>query len=237
MSAKQGARLAPGWFVPLILAAVCFSCSEKNPPREQSPVAGLSAATSPSHVPPPQVELLAGARTPAVDKTLAILASLWAYQRGGRNPAAPRIHFELTDKEVNEYLAYSLKVSRRPGVTGTTMHFLPENGIRSFIGIDFASFDSWNTYRVPALFRTMLRGERTVQVDARFQCCSDNKLEFSVVKAYGPSGSAVPTNIMEGIVQAVGLAQRELYNTGAPMSLPFGLKRIWTGKGTFGGET
>jgi hypothetical protein len=251
MSAKQGVGLAPGWLVPLVLAAVCFSCSQQNPPKVQSPVAALPAPTAPPpapppeeekladhpEVPPPQVDWLAGDRTPAVEKTLAILASLWEYERGGRDPKAPRIQFELTDKEVNEYLAYSLKVSRRPGVTGTTMHFLPGNGIRTYIAIDFESFDSWNTYRVPAFLRTLLHGSRTVEVDARFECCTNNKMDFTVVKAYGPSGVAMPNNIMEGIVQAIGLAQEELYNTGAPMSLPFGLKRIWTGLGTFGGET
>lgn len=251
MVAKQRADLAPGWLVPLLILAIfCYSCSDKNPPKVQSPVAALPApAVQPPAppvsqeqpdvpaVPPPQVEWLAGDRTPAVDKTLELLAQLWAYERGGRDPAAPRIQFELTDREVNEYLAYSLKVSRRPGVTGTTLHFLPGNGIRSFIAVDFESFDSWNTYRVPALLRSVLRGVRTVEVDARFDCCKENKFGFSVVRAYGPSGVPVPVNIMEAIVQAIGLAQEELYNTGLPVPLPFGLKRIWTGPGTFGGET
>jgi hypothetical protein len=252
MSARQGAELASRLVPLVVLTVFCFSCTDKNPVKVQSPAASLPAtvpeppAPAPvpeeplsdvAVVPPPQVEWLAGDRTPAVEKTLDLFDKLWAYERGGHDPDAPRIVFELSDREVNEYLAYSLKVARRPGVTATTLHFLPGNGIRSYLAIDFESFDAWNTYRVPTLLRSLLHGARTVEVDARFDCCKENKMDFTVVKAYGPSGAAMPVNIMEGIFQAIGLAQEELYNTGLPVPLPFGLKRVWTSLGTFGGET
>jgi hypothetical protein len=194
---------------------------------EPKPVAEIPA------VPPPQVVRLPGLKTPAVEKTLAILEKLWALDRGESH--AP-VRFELSDQEVNEYLAYALTASRRPGIRAATLHFLPGNNVIIFIEVDFTAFNSWDSYRIPAFLSPALLGVRTVRVDARFDS-ADNKFRLGVNAAYGPQGTAIPSFVMEGIVQAIGLAQRETFNTGVNMSLPLGLKRVWTSAGVFGGET
>jgi hypothetical protein len=42
---------------------------------------------------------------------------------------------------------------------------------------------------------------------------------------------------MSAVLQALGSRQPESYDTAKPIPLPFGLKRIWTGKQSIYGET
>ncbi len=170
-----------------------------------------------------------------MEKTLAILARLWAVKRGEISNQ-PAVKFELSEQEVNEYLAWAFRTSPRPGVRAATLHFLSGNNVTSLVEVDFQSFNSWDTYRIPAFLSPALQGVRTIRVDSQFDSASGN-LHLDVKAAYGPQGTAIPSFIMEAIVQAIGLAQRESFNTGVTMPLPLGLERVWTSGALFGGET
>jgi hypothetical protein len=73
-------------------------------------------------------------------------------------------------------------------------------------------------------------------LDAQFDA-QDGFLNFTLKGAYGPAGAMIPGKVMEDVMQLIGLHQRELYNTGQPIPLPFGLRSISCGKQLLVGET
>jgi hypothetical protein len=170
-----------------------------------------------------------------VDVILELLASLWKYDLGGR-PQAQKIGFQLPEPDVNAYLAYSLRTTRRPGIARVTMKFLNDNKVSALVGINFDVVREWGSWTVPDLFRPLLRETRAVDVDAHFEA-KDGFLRLTWDKAVGPDGNPIFSGIVSGLIRAIGLLQPEAVDTDAPIPLPFGLQRVRTKDGLIAGET
>jgi hypothetical protein len=103
---------------------------------------------------------------------LDLLASLWAYDRKGRNREAQQISFEIPEAEINDYLAYSLRVVRRPGIETVAIKLLPHNEVRATAVIDFDAVGRWNPGTIPLRLQAALSGKRAISLEAQFETAS-----------------------------------------------------------------
>jgi len=164
-----------------------------------------------------------------------LLASLARFDRNGRDPAQ-KLGFEIPERAVNEYLAYVLRTRPRPGISAITVTLLPNNEISGVIEIDFKAVTQWEPEILPEPLRPLLSGKQSIKVTARVES-GNGTFTFVLKDAHGPDGSLLPNKIMTGILQSIGSRQPESYDTAKPLPLPFGLKRVWTGKQSVCGET
>jgi hypothetical protein len=196
-------------------------------------------ATNPKAVRPTTSELilpqaLPGEKTQGCDHVLRVLHALQAYTSG---QSTQRVAFEFTEAEINEYLAYSLRIKPRVGVKGLAVRFFPDNEISVLAAIDFAGVQKWNDWLIPATMRpALLDGQRPVQVDIKFQA-ADGSGSFKLKDVIGPGNAVIPKAAMEWIIRAIALHQPEWYDTTSDISLPFSLQRIWTATQSLFGAT
>jgi hypothetical protein len=163
-----------------------------------------------------------------------LLASFGRYDQDGR-PAGQKLGFEIPEKALNDYIAYALTVRPRPGITAMTVSLLPNNQVSSDVEVDFDAVQKWDPTIFPELLRGLLAGRRTVHADVTFES-KNGTYTFQLKDAKGADGKAMMTKMMSGVIQALGSRQPESYDTAKPIPLPFGLKRVWTGKQLLCGE-
>lgn len=177
---------------------------------------------------------LPGEKTTGCEHILKVLGDLQDYTNGQR---ARGVAFQFTEDEINEYLAYSLRIKPRSGIKGLAVHILPENELSVLATIDFAGVQKWNDWLIPETLRpALLSTQRPVQVDIKFQT-SDGFGSFKLKKVIGPGNSVIPNAAMEWIIGAIALHQPEWYDTTTDIALPFRLQRIWTAKQSLFGVT
>jgi hypothetical protein len=208
---------------------LCFlSCTPKRAQTSapELPRAALTAFPAP----------LPGDKTPGVIHVLEVLDLLSKYDRGGRNQSAQIISFQFPENEINEYLAYSLRMKPRPGISRAAVKLLPENDISALIEIDFEALRKWNSWIIPTLLQPLLNGRQAIEINAQFEA-QDGVLHFVLQDAYGPGGTAILKTVGQDIMQSIGLHQPEWYDTSRPIPLPLGLRRVWTQKQSIAGET
>jgi hypothetical protein len=194
-------------------------------PKTVQVAAAPAAAIAPS----------SGASTQGSMQIQDLLASLARFDRNGRDPSQ-KLGFEIPERAVNEYLAYSLRNNPRPGISSVTVTLLPNNEVSGVVEVDFNTVKLWNPELLPEPLRPLLSGKRTIRVNAHFE--SRNGSFTPVLKdAHGPDGNLLSNKIMTDLLQAIGSRQPESYDMAKPTPLPFGLKRIWTGKQSLLGET
>jgi hypothetical protein len=214
-----------------LIVAFLSVAAPQNPPK--SSTKNLLSKTDPEAAFPAP---LPGDKTDGVNHVLEVLGWLGKYEQGGRNPAN-KINFQLPESVVNEYLAYALRINPRPGLSSVTVKLLPNNEISALVWIDFDAVTHWNAKILPAPLRPFLNGKKAVQVDAQLDA-RDGSLRYTLKSSYGPAGDLIATKVMEGIMQAIGTHQREMYPVGKqPIPLPFGLKRMSCEKQILVGET
>jgi hypothetical protein len=214
----------------LALAVMSAACASRNLPKP-STTASLPKSAPEASFPAP----LPGDKTDGVNHILQVLDWLGGYARGGRNPAN-KISFQLPESEVNEYLAYALRINPRPGLSSVTLKLLPNSEISSLVWIDFDALTKWNSWILPTPLRPLLNGKKAVRVDAHLDA-KNGSLNFTLKGAYGPAGAIIARKVMEDVMQSIGLHQRELYNTGQPIPLPFGLRSMGCEEQVLVGET
>jgi len=173
-----------------------------------------------------------GEFTQGAVQVVDLLSSLARYDQDGR-PKGHKIEFEVPERAINEYLAYSLRNRPRPGISSVTVTLLPKNDISATVEVDFGSI---SPDILPEAMRAVLSGKRTVKVNAHFES-KDGTLTFTMKDALGPDGKAFAGKLMNDLLKAIGSRQPESYDPAKPFPLPFGLKKIWTEKQTFLGET
>jgi hypothetical protein len=193
-------------------------------------------ATTPKSVLPATSELtselvfspaLPGEKTEGCEHVLKVLQALQDYTNGRR---AQKVAFEFTEDEINEYLAYALRIKPRLGVKALAARFFPDNEVSVLATIDFASVAKWNDWLIPETLRPALLGaQRPLQVDIKFQA-TDGFGTFKLKNVIGPGNAVIPKAAMEWIIEAIALHQPEWYDTTRDISLPFRLQRIWTAK-------
>lgn len=164
-----------------------------------------------------------------------LLSSLGKFDQDGR-PAGHQIAFEIPEKALNDYFAYVLRVRPRPGISAMTVSLLPNNQISSDVEIDFDAVKKWNSAIFPEALSGLFTGKRTVHADVTFES-KNGACTFELKDAKGPDGKAIVNKLMTAVLQALGSHQAESYDTAKPIPLPFGLKKIWTGKQLICGET
>jgi hypothetical protein len=203
-------------------------------------VCGSLFAQAPA--PAPKVEKSAAAApaaspefSPGVNMIQDLLSSLGKFDQEGR-PAGRKVGFEIPERALNEYLAYTLRNRPRPGITSMTVTLLPKNQISSDVEIDFDAVQKWNPGIFPEALRGFLTGKRTVHTEVKFEV-KNGAISFDLKDATGPDGKAILNKVMTAVLQALGSRQPESYDTSKPIPLPFGLKRIWTDKQLICGET
>ena len=169
-----------------------------------------------------------GAASPAVSKVLALFGSLQSAQQKFQ-PVA----FRLTESEINEYAAYALATTPRPGLTGIFVKVFPNNYLSTYAILDFDAVEKWKPGTIPTLLKPVLSGQRDIWLDVRFQI-SGGRATYSVEKAYFQN-VRLPAMFVQQLIHAVAARQPEHYDTSKPVPLPFGLKTLSTSGHTISG--
>jgi hypothetical protein len=207
----------------LLLSAV--SCAPESPVRKTA-VPGPPGAESQ----PPGYGFLEGEETAGVRHVLAVLKSLQSPDRGGR-----RVTFEFSEAEINEYLAYSLRVTPRPGIRKLSVRLNPDDAFSVRTVMDFATILKWHSWILPDALQEIARSEPVVEMDVKFEAHGGyGTFKLNSVEGLG---GALRADATAWVIQAIGLHQPEYYDTLRPIQLPFGLMRIWTGRGSVSGDT
>jgi hypothetical protein len=200
-----------------------------------APVAAPAAPKIQAAAAPVRVIAASGESTQGAMQIVDLLASLARFDRDGR-VAEQKIGFEIPERAVNEYLAYSLRNRPRPGISAITVTLLPKNDISAAIEIDFNSVKQWAPEILPEPLRALLSGKRAIQVSAHFES-RNGSFTFALKDVQGPDGKPLANKIMTDLLQSIGSRQPESYDAAKPIPLPFGLKRVWTEKQSVMGET
>lgn len=179
------------------------------------------------------LSLLAGPLLPAAGPSVPPVAQkfLGIFQQlreSETQPAAVRRHvsFALSDREINDYIRYSLRRTPRPGLDSVTVKIFPHNYLSTFTEVDFDAVQRWKPGTISGILRPILHGKQSIWVDYRFTA-ANSKITFSVEKAYY-NKVRLPAFFVEKIIQIVAARQPEHYDTSKPLPLPFSLRQVWT---------
>jgi len=171
---------------------------------------------------------------PVVAKFLDLFDRLRTAQEQAADGHFQLVPFQLSESEINEYLAYSLKTTPRPGVDSITVRILGSDYISTVTKIDFDALNSWQANTIPTALRKVLKGKKAIAID--FKIHADNsKLTFTVEKAHYQD-VVLPAIFVEKVIQIVAARQPEKYDTSKPMPIPFGLRKVWTTEHTIQGH-
>ena len=167
--------------------------------------------------------------TPPTPPPVAVrFLDLFDRLRAAQDPAGDHAHvaFQLTETDVNDYLRYSLKTTPRPGLDSITVKFLAKNYISTSTRIDFDAVERWRPGTIPAVFRSILKGKKSISIDCHIQA-TDSNLTFTIDKARYED-LPLSTFFVEKMIQIMAARQPEKYDTSKPLPLPFGLHKLWT---------
>jgi hypothetical protein len=162
---------------------------------------------------------------PVAQKFLSLFQEL---RDAEAQPAAACRHvsFTLSDREINDYMVYSLHTTPRPGLESVTVKIFPHNYVSTFTVVDFDAVERWKPGTIPGILRPALHGKQSIWVDYRFSA-ANSKITFSVEKAYYDK-LRLPAFFVEKMIGIVAARQPEHYDTSKPLPLPFGLRNVWT---------
>jgi hypothetical protein len=199
-------------------------------------ILGAHAADQPAAKPEPvTVPHLSGETTPWVQQVLDLMDTLTKFDQNGRDPSR-KLGFELPEKAVNEYLAYSLRKKPRPGLGAISVKFISQNEVSIAFEVDFDSLGQWTVQKVPDWLRPVMAGKPAMRMNVQFDA-SNGLLNTTFKGGVGPDGSPLPPAIAFSLLQALELRQPETVDASKPIPLPYGLKRVWINKGSVCGET
>ena len=168
--------------------------------------------------------LEAPVETPAAAKVLGLFSRLRIV------PPQP-ITFRLSDDEVNQYLAYALLASPRPGIDSVRLRFFPHNYLSTVTVIDFDAIERWSPGLIPGFLD--LTGKKAIWIDMRFSI-DNGTVSYKIEKAFYQDKS-LPHWLVEKIVQIVAARQPEKLDR-QENPVPFGLRRIQSGAHYIEGE-
>jgi hypothetical protein len=163
----------------------------------------------PAEAPPPSA---------AATKILDLLSRLKTL------PPQP-VSFRLYEEEVNQYLAYALLISPRPGIDSIRLKFFPHDYLSTLTVIDFDAIERWSPGLVPGLFG--LTGKKAIWIDVRFSI-DRQMVSYKVEKAFYQERQ-LPAFLAEKLIRTLGARQPENAG-GQEMPVPFGLRRVETGE-------
>jgi hypothetical protein len=209
----------------LVLLLSAVSCAPENPARKSAvPVPPRAAIQTPG------AAFLDGEETAGVRHVLTVLQSLQSPDRAGQ-----RVTFEFSEAEMNEHRAYSLLVTPRPGIRKLSIRLHPDNAFSVRTVMDFVTIQKWHSWILPGALKAIASSQPEVEMEVKFQ--AQNGYGTFKLKSVGGLGGALLADAAVWVIQAIGVHQREYYDTVQPIPLPFGLSRIWTGQGSVSGDT
>jgi hypothetical protein len=173
------------------------------------------------------------AEAPGVRKMLDVFSRL---HQASALPGSEPYKFEMTEREVNDYLEYTLKKNRRPGLEEIEVKFFDENYISTSAKVNFAEIEKWQPGTIPEVLRKALKGKKTVSVDFRV-IPNGRGLALLVVEKASIDEVRLPAMLVQKMMEVLGARQPEKYDLARPLPLPFGLRTIAIDRGRARGET
>lgn len=171
---------------------------------------------------------------PVATKFLGLFQDLRDSQAQNAAGRPRHVSFQLTSAEINDYVSWTLKTTPRPGIDSVNVKIFPNNYVSTFTLVDFDAVEKWKPGTIPGILRPVLSGRKSIWVDYRFQA-ANRRMTFSVEKAYYGS-VRLPAFFVQEMINVVAARQPEKYDTGKPLPLPFGLRRVWTEEQVVEGE-
>jgi hypothetical protein len=144
------------------------------------------------------------------------------------------VAFQLSESEINDYLAYALKANPRPGVSSISVKVSGNDYISTVTTVDFDSLEQWQPGTIPTLLRKVLKGQKSITVDFRIHADNSN-MTFSVEKARFED-TPLPPVFVEKMIQIMAARQPEHYDTSRPLPIPFDVRKVWTTEHTLQGH-
>ena len=184
---------------------------------------------------PVSVPHLAGDATPGVAQIQDLLDSLARFDQNGR-AANQKLGFEVPERAVNEYLAFSLRRRPRPGIGAASVTLVSRNEVSLAFEVDFDSLGKWSAAALPDLLRPLMSGKQAMRVTAQFDA-RNGSATVTLKNAVTSDGNPLPQKITAELMQTLGLRQPESADPAKPIPLPFGLKRVWIDRRSVCGET
>ena len=137
-----------------------------------------------------------------------------------------KVRFSITQTELNEYLAYELQQSNRPGVRSIALELADGNDVSLATRIDIDEVARNRPGLIPPLLQAILHGVKTIQAETRFRA-ERGGLTFQVQKA-SIDGFPLPAGVVQKIIEEVASRQPEHYDLTRPVTLPNGVQRVTT---------
>lgn len=188
------------------------------------------------HVPEASWLLDAGRITPpassdGVQRVQDLLLALERFDRTGRNRQLQEISFELPESDINEYLAYTLHHTPRPGIEAAKVRFHDHNRVSTSVVLNFDCIAGW----APLISNLLqMTGKRVLDVDIVFTV-QDSAVTFQFVD--DQQNDVMARRTLQMLLHVLALHQPERYDTSKPIPLPFGLQRLSTSEGRMAGGT
>lgn len=145
------------------------------------------------------------------------------------------LSFRLTSSEINDYMVWALRMTARPGVDSVNVKICSHDYVSILTVVDFDAVEKWKPGTIPGILRPVLSGKKSISVDYQFHA-DNSTVTFSVEKAYY-GNIRLPAFFVQEIIRIVAARQPEKYDTGKPLPLPFGLRKVWTADRVVMGET
>lgn len=178
--------------------------------------------------------LCAQGAQPGISPVLQTLCDLWEYEHAGR-PPGQRISFEFPEAYINLYLSTSLKLKPRPGLSSLSVELLPGNRIVATAEVDIRRLMAEDPAMIPSNLRSQLMRGSSLKAEFSFRVESGH-LTFAV-KSVASNGLVVPNPVLERIIRSLASIQPERLDASRPITLPWGLKELYTRAKLLGGGT
>src|SRR5262249_35237369 len=122
----DGLRLQPHCTLVLLVLLSLSACSTPKAAISPNPVLPknlrLPGAAEAGRIPPP-------IHPEGVTRVQDTLAALERFNLAGRNRNLEQVYFELPESDINQYLAYSLNITPRPGIESASVKLRDRNRI------------------------------------------------------------------------------------------------------------
>jgi hypothetical protein len=171
---------------------------------------------------------------PGVSPVLQTLGDLWEYDHAGR-PPGQRLSFEFPESHINLYLSTSLKLKPRPGLTSLSVELLPDNRIIATAEVDMRRLVAEDPEVIPSNLRSQLM--RASSLKAEFSFRIESGLLTFTVKPVASNGLDVPYPVLQRIIRSLAAIQPERLDTSKPITLPWGMRELYTQAKLLGGGT
>lgn len=160
-----------------------------------------------------------------------LLAALERFDRAGRNRKLQEVYFELPESNINQYLAYSLRTTPRPGIEAAKVKLQEHNRVSASLVLNFDRIAEWAPL-ISSLLQ--LSGERVLDVEIVFTV-QDSAVTFRF--AGEEQNDTMVRQTLQTLLHVLALQQPERYDISKPIPLPYGLQRLWTSPGMVAGGT